>query len=117
MCVVSVQPHRSASVGAREDVTIKFEGSLDLLTGDALREAALVAVRDHAGSGIHIDLTLCDFIDSSGILSLMRIREAALAANMTVRVTATHASVLRAMDLIGLRTVLDVRPASGSAAG
>lgn len=82
---------------------IRVEGELDLAVADQLQtviEGALGVDR------VLVDLSGCEFIDSTGIAVLIRAREAIAADGGSLSICSPRQQVLRVLDVTGL-TQLD----------
>ena len=93
-----------------------LSGEIDLASADALRRAGIRAV-DALGPSdrLDIDLSGVTFIDSSGLGALVSIRNAADSAGREMSLLGASASVVRLLELTGLREVFTVLPEPGPA--
>lgn len=78
---------------------------LDMLTTPALRDAAVAALRG-APELLAIDLSRVGFISSTALATLVVVHEQAKAAGGRVCLVAPSRVVRRAIDLLGLATLL-----------
>jgi anti-sigma B factor antagonist len=78
-----------------------------------LRRAA-----DENPSGIVVDLTECEFIDSSGVRALLLSQEAGATedGSMRIAVAASSDQILRILSVMGLDKVLPIHPSVDQAA-
>ena len=90
---------------------LALSGELDLAGAPAL-DAALAAARE-AGGGLTVDLTELEFIDSSGLGTLVRFHNAASAAGYEYSVIAGPPQVHRAFVLSGLDRALPFAARTG----
>ena len=95
-----------------EDVyVVHVAGEVDMSHEEELRGELRTAVAADA-SGIVVDLTECEFIDSSGIRALLLSREAQNAKDGTehLAVAASSEQILRILTVMGIDRVIPVRP-------
>ena len=79
---------------------VALEGELDLLTGPQL-QAVLDQLEDER-TGLVLDLSRLDFIDSTGVHLVLRTVQAWQAARRDVVLRGAGRDVLRAFELVGL---------------
>ena len=91
-------------------VVLALSGELDLAGAPRAHDGARTARRRPAGT-LTVDLTDLEFIDSSGLRVLVRLHNAATAADYTYRLIAGPPQVHRAFVLSGLDQAL---PFAGS---
>lgn len=85
-------------------------GELDLATAPALEEALQNAF--HAGSErVVLDLRELEFIDSSGLRTLLTARRQADAAHAQFSLVAGHRGLERTLEIAGVHKVFDWTPA------
>lgn len=89
-------------------VVVSVEGELDLGTVRRL-EDALEPVAP--GSELVIDLTLCTFLDSSAVRTLVATGRAADEAGGSLSLVATDPGILRVLEITGVDTILPVHAA------
>ncbi len=80
---------------------LTLTGELDLASGPLLREAVDDALR-RGRRHVAIDASGVSFIDSSGLMALLKARRKATAAGGSLRLTASSVPVLRVLELTGL---------------
>ncbi|MCP2329006.1 anti-sigma B factor antagonist [Hamadaea flava] len=86
-------------------VAVTVTGDVDLLSREELGRSLADAVRD-ADQGVEVDLSGVDFLDSSGMSTLLTGRRAADEAGLTFRVVAAGDLVRRVMVLTGVWPLL-----------
>ena len=96
---------RVLTVGGEFDIAV-VEDFMAALRG-CLRGAAAVG----------IDLTQVTFIDSSGLGALVRARGEAADAGTPLALVGTSAAVRRLLQVTGMQSLFDVRPARPTAGG
>jgi anti-sigma B factor antagonist len=97
---------------------VKVAGELDISHEDEVR-AELRSAIDAAGGGIVVDLTECDFIDSSGVRALLLGYEAQREGDgddAQLAVAADSEQILRILSVMGVDKVIPVRPTVEKAA-
>jgi anti-anti-sigma factor len=86
-------------------------GELDLATAPAL-EGALARAFDAAGGGrVVLDLRELEFIDSSGLRTLLTARRRADDASARFSLIAGHRGLERTLEIAGVHKVFDWTPA------
>jgi anti-sigma B factor antagonist len=101
-----------------EDVhVVRIRGEVDMSHEEELRGELRTAVAADA-RGIVVDLTECEFIDSSGVRALLLSREAQNSDEGTERlaVAASSEQILRILTVMGIDRVIPVRPTVEEAA-
>jgi anti-sigma B factor antagonist len=101
-----------------EDVyVVHVTGEVDMSHEEELRGELRTAVEADA-KGIVVDLTECEFIDSSGVRALLLSREAQHADDGTERlaVAASSEQILRILSVMGIDRVIPIRPTVEDAA-
>jgi anti-sigma B factor antagonist len=96
------------SISSRRDgtkVVVALDGELDL-HGAGLLDAELRRALDAPLSSIEIDASGLEFVDSSGLRSIMLARSEAEAVGATFRVTSVSATVGRVIEIAGLSDLL-----------
>lgn len=83
--------------------TLTLEGSVDLVTRDALVEAGREALS--RGGTLTLDMAGVDFIDSTGIGSMVELSREAAARNVAMVVAPRSARVERIFEVTGLGQV------------
>ena len=86
-------------------LTVSLAGELDMADATWV-EATLATAADHHRR-IVIDLSGLEFIDSTGLRSLMTLRQRAQIQSITVEFERPSQAVARAVDAAGLRATLD----------
>ena len=92
---------------------VRVAGELDLSTHDRLGDE-LTAIAA-GGGAIVVDLSACDFIDSSGIRALLIGRQAAEDNGGTVVLAAPKPQVVRILDVTGVASVLPIHASAREA--
>ena len=80
---------------------LTLTGELDMASGPGLREAVDDALREVGVTSRSTPPGL-SFIDSSGLMALLKARQQATAAGGSLRLTATSVPVTRVLELTGL---------------
>jgi anti-sigma B factor antagonist len=91
---------------------VRIVGELDMAHEEELRSELKSAIESDR-TGVLVDLSECDFIDSSGVRSLLLGREAQAATaggNKAFAVVAGNDQVLRILSVMGVDKVIPVRP-------
>jgi anti-sigma B factor antagonist len=99
----------SSGRGPDDVYVVRVAGEVDLSHEDELRGELRVAVAAGA-KGIVVDLTECEFIDSSGVRALLRSREAQRADQGPERlaVAASSDQILRILSVMGIDQVIPI---------
>ena len=103
---------------AAEDVYfVRIAGEVDMSHEEELRSELRTAVAANA-RGIVVDLTECEFIDSSGVRALLLSREAQHPQEGSERlaVAASSEQILRILGVMGIDRVIPIRPTVEEAA-
>jgi anti-sigma B factor antagonist len=101
-----------------EDVyVVRVAGEVDMSHEEELRGELRTAVAADA-RGIVVDLTECEFIDSSGVRALLLSREAQHPEDGTelLAVAASSEQILRILSVMGIDRVIPIRPTVEEAA-
>ncbi len=101
-----------------EDVhVVRIRGEVDMSHEEELRGELRNAVAADA-KGIVVDLTECEFIDSTGVRSLLLSREAQHSEEGAERlaVAASSEQILRILTVMGVDRVIPIRPTVEEAA-
>jgi anti-anti-sigma factor len=95
---------------------VRVVGEVDISHEEELRQALQRAGTQ--GSGIVVDLTECEFIDSSGVRALLLSRESqdTGAGHEPLAVAASSEQILRILSVMGVDKVIPVRPTLEEAA-
>ena len=90
---------------------VRIVGELDISHEDEVRSALRSAV-DADGDGIIVDLTECEFIDSSGVRALLLGYEAQRedGSDDLLAVAADGEQILRILSVMGVDKVIPVHP-------
>ncbi len=114
-------PHFEIDSGPGPDdvYLVRVRGEVDMSHEDELRGELRNAVA--AGSnGIVVDLTECEFIDSSGVRALLLSREAQNSEEEEdsehLAVAASSEQILRILGVMGIDRVIPIRPTVEEAA-
>ena len=95
-----------------EDVyVVRVTGEVDMSHEEELRGELRKAVAADA-RGIVVDLTECEFIDSSGVRALLLSREATHSSEGSehLAVAASSEQILRILSVMGIDHVIPIRP-------
>jgi anti-sigma B factor antagonist len=101
-----------------EDVfVVRVTGEVDMSHEEELRGELRTAVAADA-RGIVVDLTECEFIDSSGVRALLLSREAQQPEDGAehLAVAASSQQILRILSVMGVDRVIPIRPTVEEAA-
>lgn len=88
--------------------TISVKGEIDLYSSPDLRAAITKAVPEASGA-IHINLAGVEYMDSSGVATLVEGLRAAMEKNLEFVLIAPTQSVLKVLQLSRLDTVFKIR--------
>jgi anti-sigma B factor antagonist len=96
---------------------VTVRGEVDMSHEEELRAELRRAVRSGA-DGIVVDLTECEFIDSTGVRALLLSREAQESENGPdgLAVAASSEQILRILSVMGVDRVIPIRPTVDEAA-
>jgi anti-sigma B factor antagonist len=88
---------------------VRIAGEVDMSHEEELRGELRTAI-EAAGRGVVVDLTECEFIDSTGVRALLLSREAQHPEEGAVRfaVAAASEQILRILSVMGLDQVLPI---------
>jgi anti-sigma B factor antagonist len=97
---------------------VRVRGEVDMSHEEELRGELRSAV-DAEASGIVVDLTECEFIDSTGVRALLLSRQAQHSEQGSDRiaVAASSEQILRILSVMGIDRVIPIRPTVEEAAG
>ena len=99
--------------GRSESLRLLLSGELDMATADELRS---IGIRALASLGerarLDVDMAALTFIDSSGLGALISIRNAAEDGGHEVALMNVSPSIVRLLELTGLRDAFTILPAS-----
>ncbi len=101
-----------------EDVyVVRVSGEVDMSHEEELRGELRTAIAADA-KGIVVDLTECEFIDSSGVRALLLSRQAQHSEEDSERLAVAAASdqILRILSVMGIDRVIPIRPTVEDAA-
>lgn len=103
--------------GPEQVWVVRVAGEVDMSHEEELRGALRTAVAADS-PGIVVDLTECEFIDSSGVRSLLLSREAQNSDEGSERlaVAASSEQILRILSVMGIDRVIPIRPTVEEAA-
>jgi anti-sigma B factor antagonist len=96
---------------------VRVRGEVDMSHEEELRTELRQAVASEA-DGIVVDLTECEFIDSSGVRALLLSREAQESekGRDALAVAASSEQILRILSVMGIDRVIPIRPTVDEAA-
>ena len=83
-------------------VCVRVYGELDMATAPEFREALLAL----AARNVVVDLSVLDFLDSSGITAILTARKEVVARGGTLVLDAANGIVRRVLEITGLSTLL-----------
>jgi anti-sigma B factor antagonist len=103
--------------GPEDAYVVRVTGEVDISHEEQLRGELRTAVAADS-KGIVVDLTECEFIDSSGVRSLLLSREAQNSDEGSERlaVAASSEQILRIVSVMGIDRVIPIRPTVEEAA-
>lgn len=84
-----------------EMITVRLTGEFDAATAPSV-DAAVDAAAMTPGTEVTLDLSGISFLDSSGLRSLLQLRERTTRAGATICITAASSVVTRLFELTGL---------------
>ena len=93
-------------VGARTVVSVI--GDLDVLTAPRLRDR-LGEVLEDGAKDVFVDLTSCEFIDSSGMSALVTALKRARAGGAELGLVCPRGNVRRLIEVVALDQVFEIR--------
>jgi anti-anti-sigma factor len=107
----------SSGPGPDDAYVVRVTGEVDMSHEDELRDELRSAVEADA-KGIVVDLTQCQFIDSSAIRALLLSREEKSPGqgSESLAVAASSDQILRILSVMGLDQVLPIKPTVEEAA-
>ena len=107
----------SSGPGPDDVYVVKVAGEVDMSHEEDLRTELSAAVEADR-SGVVVDLTECEFIDSSGIRALLLTRQEKHpdGRSETLAVAASSDQILRILGVMGLDQVIPIRPTVDEAA-
>jgi anti-sigma B factor antagonist len=107
----------SSGPGPDDAYVVRVTGEVDMSHEDELRDELRSAVQADA-KGIVVDLTQCQFIDSSAIRALLLSREEKSPGqgSESLAVAASSDQILRILSVMGLDQVLPIKPTVEEAA-
>jgi anti-anti-sigma factor len=107
----------SSGPGPQDVFVVRVAGEVDMSHEEQLR-AELHRGVDADTKGIVVDLTECEFIDSSGIRALLQSRREKNRdeGSETLAVAASSDQILRILEVMGLDQVIPIRPTVDQAA-
>lgn len=107
----------SSGPGPDDVYVVRVRGEVDMSHEEELRGELRTAVASEA-RGIVVDLTECDFIDSSAVRALLLSREAQHPeeGHERLAVAASSEQILRILSVMGLDRVIPIRPTVEEAA-
>jgi anti-sigma B factor antagonist len=107
----------SSGPGPDDVYVVRVAGEVDMSHEEELRNELRAGVEADA-SGIVVDLTECEFIDSSAIRALLLSREEKNPehGSETLAVAASSDQILRILSVMGLDQVLPIEPTVEQAA-
>ena len=90
---------------------VRVVGEVDMSHEEELR-AELRSATEAKARGVVVDLTECEFIDSTGVRALLLSREAqnAKKGSVTLAVAAAGEQILRILSVMGIDRVIPIRP-------
>jgi anti-sigma B factor antagonist len=107
----------SSGPGPEDVFVVRVAGEVDMSHEEELTAELQSAVEADA-TGIVVDLTECEFIDSSGVRAVLLSREAQNSDDGTehLAVAAASEQILRILSVMGIDRVIPIRPTVEEAA-
>jgi anti-sigma B factor antagonist len=87
-------------------VRLAVAGEIDISNLDRLREAVTAILAEPHVTGLLLDFTSLDFIDSSGVAVLMRAKQAADHRGIGFALIKAHGKVQRVLAILGVDKIL-----------
>jgi anti-sigma B factor antagonist len=87
---------------------VSVAGEVDLGTAEELADA--LRGPTEAGKRVVLDLSACEFIDSSGLRALLGARSAAAAAGGSLALVVADANLMRVFEVASLDSLLEIHP-------
>ncbi len=97
-----------------ETVIFKLTGSLDIATSPSVR-AILLEETEKGKHDVIVDLTLLEFLDSTGLGALIGAQRRALEQESEVRLVVSEGPIARLLNITGLVRVFGVYPSLDAA--
>jgi anti-sigma B factor antagonist len=91
-------------------VTLRLRGELDVASARALQHRCGEVLRD-GDRGITLDLRDLEFIDSTGINTILLVREVCAERNRELMIVRPSTRVMHVFELVGLTEIIDEPPA------
>lgn len=98
----------SVSNPADRTVLVTVGGEVDMLTSPQLRDVLLGELRSDDVDLVVVALDAVTFLGTSGLATLIEVREAAHAAGVELRLACTGRRVLRPLSIAGLLPMFDI---------
>jgi anti-sigma B factor antagonist len=107
----------SSGPGPDDVYVVRVAGEVDMSHEEDLRSALSAAVAADS-KGVVVDLTECEFIDSTGVRALLLSREAQHSEGGPERlvVAASSEQILRILSVMGIDQVIPIQPTVEEAA-
>ena len=107
----------SSGPGPDNVCVVRVSGEVDMSHEEELRRELRAAVEADA-KGVVVDLTECEFIDSTGIRALLlsRDQQQSEGAFGRLAVAASSEQILRILSVMGIEKVIPIRPTVEEAA-
>jgi anti-sigma B factor antagonist len=101
----------SSGPGPDDICVVRIVGEVDMSHEEELRAELRSAIESEA-RGVVVDLTECEFIDSTGVRALLLSREAQHPEEGAVKLAVAAASdqILRILSVMGIEHVIPIRP-------
>jgi anti-sigma B factor antagonist len=101
-------------VGKTGSTLVQFQGDLDVATNHYLHDAGTLALTNPSCVELLLDLSEVTFIDSTGLNSLVRLRNAAIKRGTRLALVSPSPWVTRILDLTSLAGLFEVHTESES---
>jgi anti-sigma B factor antagonist len=92
-----VSTNRSGSL-----LRVVLSGEIDIATSPAVEAAVAAAVGAEGVAAVEVDLSDVDFLDSSGISALLKVRRSAGERQVAFRVTGARGVTRRVLEMTGV---------------
>jgi anti-sigma B factor antagonist len=101
---VAVPTHTTRMTG--DVCVVALTGEIDMLSADTVEKWLIDAGRTSSAAAVVVDLSAVEFLDSSGVRSLLRAKEALEADEVGLTVARPNAMVERILRILGLFDLL-----------
>ncbi|WP_018684582.1 STAS domain-containing protein [Actinokineospora enzanensis] len=96
-----------------DPVVVSVTGEVDLATAPQLEQALDAALAEPGATGVRVDLSAVEFMDSAGLRVLVAALRKAEESDRTLVLDAPHERVRRIIEITGLAEVFGLAGATG----